>query len=195
MRDGYHDLPPGKLASVVTYLEMRTPRLVPEVLPKSDSRIRRVTQPDLEWYRRLYRRIGEPWLWFSRLRMSDAELRAVLDDPAIDVFVLSFDGEDHGLLELDRRRLPDIEIAFFGVTTEMIGKGAGRALLAHALPLAWEHRPQRVWLHTCTSDHPSALAFYKKFGFVPYKRAIEIDDDPRVTGEMPRSAAPHVPIV
>jgi hypothetical protein len=39
------------------------------------------------------------------------------------------------------------------------------------------------------------LGFYRKVGFVPYKRAIEIEDDPRVTGEMPRSAAPHVPIV
>ena len=195
MRDGYHDLPPGKLAAVVTYMEMRTPSAMAEAATTSEFQIRRVTQPDLNWYRRLYRRIGESWLWFSRLRMSDAELRAVLDDPAIDVFVLSFDGEDHGLLELDRRRMPDIEITFFGVTTEMIGKGAGRALLAHALPLAWEYRPRRVWLHTCTSDHPTALAFYMKFGFVPYQRAIEIEDDPRVTGEMPRSAAPHVPIV
>lgn len=195
MRDGYTDLPPGKLAAIVTYLEMRTPPAAPAVRKASDFEIRRVTQPDLDWYRGLYRRIGEPWLWFSRLRMSDRELRAVLDDPAIDIFVLSFGGEDHGLLELDRRQMPDIEITFLGVTAEMIGKGAGRALLAHALPLAWEHHPQRVWLHTCTSDHPSALAFYRKFGFVPYKRAIEIEDDPRVTGEMPRSAAPHVPIV
>jgi GNAT superfamily N-acetyltransferase len=195
MRDGYHDLPAGKLANVVTYLEMRTPSVTVGVPITAEFQIRRVEQPDLDWYRRLFRRIGEPWLWFSRLRMSDGELRAVLNDPAVDVFVLSCAGEDHGLLELDRRGMPDIEIAFFGVTIEMIGKGAGSALLTHALPLAWEHHPQRVWLHTCTSDHPSALEFYMKFGFVPYKRAIEIEDDPRVTGEMPRSAAPHVPIV
>jgi GNAT superfamily N-acetyltransferase len=99
------------------------------------------------------------------------------------------------LLEFDRRNFPDIELSFFGVTQELIGKGAGRTLLTHCLPLAWERKPQRVWLHTCTSDHPAALGFYMKFGFVPYKRAVEIDDDPRVTGEIPRSAAPHVPIV
>ena len=194
MQNGYTDLPPGKLANVVTYLEMRTPPAQGALRP-SEFEIRRVTQPNLEWYRALYRRIGEPWLWFSRLRMSDDELGAVLDDSAIDIFVLSFGAEDHGLLEFDRRRMPDIEIAFFGVTLEMIGKGAGRALLTYCLPLAWEHRPQRIWLHTCTSDHPSALEFYRKFGFVPYKRAIEIEDDPRVTGETPRSTAPHVPIV
>ena len=194
MQDGYTDLPPGKLANVVTYLEMRTPPPAAAATP-AEFAIRLVKQPDLDWYRALYRRIGEPWLWFSRLRMPDDELRALLDDPEIDVFALSYRGEDHGLLEFDRRRMPDIEIAFFGVTPEMIGKGAGRALLLHCLPLAWEHKPQRIWLHTCTSDHPSALGFYRRFGFVPYKRAVEIEDDPRVTGEMPRSAAPHVPIV
>lgn len=194
MRDGYTDLPPGKLANVVTYLEMR--RLPTSPSPTmSEFAVRRVKQPDLEWYRRLFRAIGENWLWFSRLRLSDDELRAILHDPAIDIYVLSYKGADVGLLEFDRRQMPDIEISFLGVAQEMIGKGAGRALLAYCLPLAWEHNPQRVWLHTCTSDHPGAMAFYLKFGFVPYKRAIEIFDDPRVTGEMPCSAAPHVPIV
>jgi hypothetical protein len=59
----------------------------------------------------------------------------------------------------------------------------------------WVHKPQRIWVHTCTSDHPAALGFYRKMGFVPYKRAIEIADDPRLTGELPRTAAGHVPVV
>lgn len=195
MCEGYTDLPPGKLANIVTYLEMRTPPPDAAAPTTSDFAVRRLNQPDLGWYRQLYRAIGENWLWFSRLRLPDDELRAILHDPAIDIYVLSHTGADVGLLEFDRRHMPDIEISFFGVTQEMIGKGAGRALLQHCLPLAWEHNPERVWLHTCTSDHPGAMAFYLKFGFVPYKRAIEISDDPRVTGEMPRSAAPHVPIV
>ncbi|HVP54303.1 MAG TPA: GNAT family N-acetyltransferase [Candidatus Eisenbacteria bacterium] len=194
MLDGYTDLPPGKLVNVVTYLEMRTPPLLPTPT-MSEYTIRRAVQPDLDWYRRLYRVIGEPWLWFSRLRMSDDELSAIVHDPAVDVFALAYDRADHGLLEFDRRGFPDIELSFFGVTPDLIGKGAGRALLAHCLPFEWEHHPQRVWLHTCTSDHPAALGFYRKIGFVPYKRAIEIADDPRLTGEIPREAAPHVPIL
>lgn len=127
--------------------------------------------------------------------MSDDELRAILHNPGIDIFVLSHNGVDAGLLEFDRRHVPDIEILFFGVMSELIGKGAGRALLEHCLPLEWEHRPQRIWLHTCTWDHPKALAFYIRAGFVPYKRAIEIADDPRLTGDLPRNAAPHLPIL
>ncbi len=195
MLNGYTDLPPGKIAAVVTYLEMREPPPAAATPTMSGFKVLRVSQPDLGWYRELYRVIGDPWLWFSRLRLSDDELRAILYDPAVDIYALSHGGADQGLLEFDRRQFPDIEISFFGVTTALIGKGAGGTLLRYCLPLAWEHKPQRVWLHTCTSDHPGALAFYQKAGFVPYKRAIEIADDPRLSGDISRTAAPHVPIV
>lgn len=193
--NGYTDLPPGKLAAVVTYLEMRTPPPVGTCTTMSDFIIRQAEKPDLDWYRQLFRQIGRPWLWFSRLRKSDDELRAILHNPGIDIFVLSHNGVDGGLLEFDRRHMPEIEILFFGVMPELIGKGAGRALLEHCLPLEWEHRPQRIWLHTCTWDHPKALAFYIRAGFVPYKRGLEIANDPRLTGDLPRDAAPEVPIL
>lgn len=194
MQDGYIDLPPGKIASVVTYLEMHRP---PAETPpeRSEFVIRHVDRPDREWYRRLFREVGEPWLWFSRLRLPDDELSAILNDPATDVFALCYEGIDQGLLEFDRRSFPDIEVVFFGVMAGLIGKGAGRTLLTHGLRSEWEQHPRRIWLHTCTSDHPSALPFYQKFGFTPYKRAIEIADDPRLTGQMPHTAAPHIPII
>jgi hypothetical protein len=85
MPDGYPDLPAGKLANVVTYLERRTPPPVPITPTLSDYVVRVVKRPDLDWYRKLYREIGEPWLWFSRLRLSDDELRAILYDDAVEV--------------------------------------------------------------------------------------------------------------
>ena len=194
MQDGYTDLPPGKLAAMVTYLEMCTPPALSSTT-MSEHAVRQVDKPDLGWYRHLYREIGGPWLWFSRLRMSDKELRAILHNPDVNIFVLSHNGVDRGLLEFDRRCMPDIEILYFGVTPELIGKGAGRALLEHCLPLEWAHGPSRIWLHTCTWDHAKALAFYIKAGFVPYKRGLEIADDPRLTGDLPRDAAPEVPIL
>lgn len=195
VNDGYTELQPGKLAAVVTYLEMRTPPAANVNPTLSEWPIRRVEMPDLSWYRSLYRQIGGPWLWFSRLRMSDDELRTVLHNPSIDIFVLSHNGVDGGLLEFDRRRMPDIEILYFGVIASLIGKGAGRALLEHGLALEWGHHPGRIWLHTCTWDHPKALEFYIKAGFVPYKRGLEIADDPRVVGVLPRDAAPDIPIL
>jgi GNAT superfamily N-acetyltransferase len=194
MQDGYTDVPPGKIANVVTYLEMRSPLAVS--VPRNTAfAIRLVDQPELEWYRRLFREIGEPWLWFIRLRITDDELRSIIRHPAVDIFALSYEGADRGLLEFDRRGFPEIEVAYFGVTPGLIGKGAGSALFAHGLAFEWQRNPQRIFLHTCTADHPSALRFYQRFGFVPYKRAIEIADDPRLTGEIPRAAAPHLPII
>jgi GNAT superfamily N-acetyltransferase len=192
--DGYTDLPPGKLAAVVTYLEMREPPPLPACDPTPFA-VRRVTQPDPAWYRDLFRRVGEDWLWFSRLRLYDAELSAILHNRAVDVFALSHEGEDHGLLELDRREFPDIELAFLGVTKPLLGRGAGRILMRHAMEAAWSLNPRRFWVHTCTLDHPDAIKFYVRSGFRPYKRAIEIARDPRLTGDLPRSAAPHVPLL
>lgn len=191
--NGYHQLPPGTLAAVVTYLEMREPPALPVPPAGSPFALRRVTAASPAWYRDLFRRIGEPWLWFSRLLLSDEELTAILHHPQVDLFTLSVDGADHGILELDRRHPPEIELAFFGVTPENIGKGAGRFLMECALREAWSHRPSRFWLHTCTLDHPRALAFYQSFGFVPYRYAVEIFDDPRSCGILPASAAPLQP--
>jgi len=195
LADGYTELAPGKIASVVTYLEMRGhPNLARVEVPPGIS-VRRVATPDLGWYRDLYRAVGEEWLWFSRLRMSDEELAAILHDPNMELYALASHGQDKGLLELDCRHKPDIEIASFGLTADLVGQGAGRYLMARALEAAWIHSPQRVWLHTCTLDSAPALSFYFKAGFVAYKRAIEVSDDPRLLGEIPKSAAKHVPLI
>jgi GNAT superfamily N-acetyltransferase len=111
------------------------------------------------------------------------------------VLVLRSDAEDAGLLELDFRMPGECEVSFFGVTTKFIGTGAGRWLMNQALVRAWSRPLRRVWIHTCTFDHPAALAFYIRSGFRAYAREIEIVEDPRLTGVLPRTAAPHVPII
>ena len=194
-QDGYHELPPGKIASVVTYLEMTArpaPRPVPDIPGLS---LRRVERPDLAWYRDLYRRVGTDWLWLSRLVMPDDEVQAAITDPRVEVHALARDGRDEGLLELDLREPPDIELAYFGLTPAMVGQGAGRWLMAHAIELAWRHAPRRLWVHTCSLDHPHALPFYARSGFRAYKRAVEVADDPRLVGLTPRDSAAWFPLI
>ena len=192
--DGYSDVPAGKIAAVVTHLEMtERPALRPD--PLGAWTLRRVECPGLDWFRDLYRRVGEEWLWFSRLQMTDAELAAIVQSPSVEVYALVLDGRDEGLVELNFRSAGQCEIGMFGVTANLIASGAGRWLMNRALERAWSRPVTRVWLHTCTSDHPSAVAFYQRSGFRAFRRQVEIADDPRLDGTAPRGAARHVPII
>ena len=157
--------------------------------------MRRVERPDLAWYRDLYRRVGTDWLWFSRLVMPDAEVQATIADPLVEVYALTVDGRDEGLVELDRRQPPDIELAYFGLTPDMVGRGAGRWLIGQAIERAWAYGPRRFWVHTCSLDHPRALAFYQRAGFRAYRRAVEVADDPRLLGLAPRDSAAWLPLI
>ncbi|MBM7487461.1 GNAT superfamily N-acetyltransferase [Bradyrhizobium sp. GM2.2] len=192
--DGYSDIPASKIAAVVTHLEM-TARPPLRDNPLGAWTLRKVDTPALHWYRDLHRRVGEEWLWFSRARMNDGELAAIIHAPGVEVYALVVDGHDEGLLELDFREAGQCELVYFGVTAKLIGSGAARFMMNRALELAWSRDLSRVWVHTCTFDHPSAVAFYQRSGFRPFRRQIEIADDPRLDGTAPRSAAKHVPII
>lgn len=186
---------PHMLATVVTSLEMVT-KPKPKPAAPSPFRLNRWKAPSPEKYRALFRRIGEPWLWFSRLVMSDAELEAIIHDSAIEIYAVTDPrGIEIGMLELDFRTAGQMEIAFFGLVPELNGKGHGHWLMGQALALGWRPGIGRVWLHTCTLDHPGALGFYRKNGFTPFARAVETFIDPRVAGILSPTAAPHVPML
>ena len=196
LRDGYTDIPPGKVAAVVTHLEMLEPPPPRRAPQPAGASVRAVGAPDADWYRDLYGRIGAmDWLWYSRLALSLAALEATVRHPKVEIHALTVDGRDEGLLELDFRVDGECELAFFGVTPRLIGQGAGRLLMNKAVEQAWSRPIRRFWVHTCTLDHPGALAFYRRSGFRPFRQQIEIADDPRLSGLIPETAAPHVPII
>jgi len=168
--NGLYDVPPGRLATVVTYLEMTQPApLRPRPAPQG-STLEPVRKPGLDWYRDLFTRVGgHDWLWFSRLNMTDQALSTILNDPKVAIWALSLNGQTQGLLELDFREESACELAFLGVTSELIGTGAGRYLMNEAISRAWAAPIDRFHVHTCTLDHPAALPTYKKAGFVQFK--------------------------
>ena len=195
LQNGLFDIGPGKLATIVTCLEMLTK---PEGAPPPDlpdRTIRSIANPKASWYRKLYSQIGQEWLWFSRIVMSDSQLANIISDPKVEIRILEINGNVQGLLELDFRSDNECEVAFLGITNQIMGKGIGKWMLAQGIYLAWEKPIQRLWIHTCTLDHPSALGLYINSGFVPYKRQLEIADDPRLMGLAPRDCANHYPIL
>ena len=190
----YESIEQGELAAVVTYLEMtRPPEHEPHGSPLS---LKHVGVPDPEHYRRLFRLIGAPWLWFSRLIIDDAHLATVIQHPKVELHVvLDGRGQEVGMVELDFREPRECELSFIGLVPEHSGKGHGRWLLAEALRLAWREGVDRVHVHTCSLDHPAALPAYRRAGFVPYKRAVERFPDPRLLGILPKDCAPQIPVL
>jgi hypothetical protein len=61
--------------------------------------------------------------------------------------------------------------------------------------MAWARPISRFWVHTCSFDHPSAVAFYTRSGFRPYATMVELMTDPRLEGRLPPDAAPQIPLI
>ena len=193
--DGYIDVPAGKLANVVTNLEMLVrPPARPDP-PGVRATLRRMERPTPAEYRALFHKVGDEYLWFSRLKLGDERLRAVIHDPNVEIYAVEFDGCDEGMLELDFRKDGEAEISYLALTDRLVGTGTGRWLMNRTLEIAWSHPIMRLWVHTCTLDHPTAVDFYIRSGFVPFQRQIEVCDDPRLTGLVPHSAARSVPML
>jgi hypothetical protein len=77
------DVAPGKLAAVVTSLEMFSRPVFRPEHPDPGWHLHHVQQADLPWFRDLFRRVGLNWLWFSRLQMSDTTLALLAAPPRL----------------------------------------------------------------------------------------------------------------
>jgi GNAT superfamily N-acetyltransferase len=193
-------LPEGHVGAVVTYLEM-TEQFLPELArgagpPKAvegqSLRLERWPDPDPARYRDLFRKVGAPWLWYSRLTMDDARLRREMAEVHA---VVDEAGAEVGLLELDFRTPGECLIRFLGLVPELAGQGHGAWLFAETLALAWRPGVRRVAVNTCTLDHPAALKAYLKAGFTAVRRAFESFPDPRLNGLLPPDCTPQLPLI
>lgn len=186
------DIPDGHLGAVVTYLEMtERPKPAPS-MPDSPLRLVPWRDPDPARYRALFRRVGGRWLWYSRLVMDDAQLKAGMGEVHA---VVDRDGVEVGMIELDFAQAGECLIRFLGLVPELAGRGHGGWLFAQVLALAWRPGVRCVQVNTCSLDHPAALPAYLKAGFTAYRRAFESFPDPRLTGLLPADVAPQAPVI
>ena len=152
-----------------TFLEMRAPaQVVPFTFPDVDAVVRRLDQVPGSLYRYLYREVGRPWHWLDRWDWSDARVAEHMASGGIEIWLLAVAGTPAGYFEL-HRTAHEVEICYFGLLPEFIGQRLGPALLTKAVEEAWSSGPDRVWLHTCSLDHPAAIRNYQRVGFVPYR--------------------------
>ena len=161
---------------VTTYLEIRSRH---QLRPKrSDARfkVREKTERDWRFNRDLYFRVGKRWDWIDKRPWKDNQWKEYATAPELRTFAGYYDDSLAGYYELRYDREGGIEIAYFGLLPEWIGRGLGGALLTNAIEKAWhmEPSPLRVWVHTCNRDHPQALANYQARGMVVYKVEEEL---------------------
>lgn len=160
-----------------TYLEMRDQaRFRPAWTGVQDVRVDRVLHCPVSFYRYLYSEVGRAYRWQDRLHMSDAEISTHLEDPSRTLWVMYVENAPAGYAEIRRESDGSAELAYFGLVPEYVGRGLGKHLLSVVVERIWEEGAGRIWLHTCTLDHPSALPNYIKRGFVPFRTEVyEVD--------------------
>ena len=171
------------LPCTITYLEMmRPPQLTPLRQPGVRTALLRAENPTVAFYRFLYNAVGRNWVWTDRKRMSDQQLREIIQHERVEIYVLYATGCPAGYAELDRRKEDVIHLSYFGLLPEYIGMGLGAYFLNWVVRYCWEQSPKRVWVNTNNFDHPRALPLYQRMGFVPYSRRpvyIAPDPDPK----------------
>jgi len=156
-----------------TYLEMTTPdALRPAPIPEPVPSVERLARCSPAFFRYLYAEVGRAFHWTDRLAWSDETIQRHLDDPGVSIWQLSEGDAVAGYFELRQHQDGSVEIAYFGLLPPFIGRGWGKYLLTRATEAAWQLKPNRVWLHTCTLDHPSALPNYLKRGFRPVRTEV-----------------------
>jgi GNAT superfamily N-acetyltransferase len=172
-----------KIDVTTTYLEM----LSPEAFKPAPSHVKyvcvrkvEIPTPSLNHY--FFVNVGRPWKWYSRLSWAFVDWQAWAEKDTMGTWMGQIKGSPFGYLEIERQG-DDAELSFFGLLPQFLGKGLGGFFLSEAIRIAWELHPKRVWVHTCTLDHPHALSNYLARGFSVYKKEtaqeqVPDDDDP-----------------
>jgi GNAT superfamily N-acetyltransferase len=146
----------------IYYLEMKSPselRCLRIVNPEVE--VKQVVTTSAELNRFFYTTIGKDWYWTDRLRWSDEQWLEYARRPELETWVGYVSGQQAGYFELEMQPGANVEIAYFGLLPEFIGKGIGRQLLTAAIKRAWQMGARRVWVHTNTRDHPHVLGNYQ----------------------------------
>lgn len=157
---------------IITFLEMKSPEdLRARLLDRDDLAVARVPAPFPELSRFFYTAVGGDRYWMERLPWTYARWLEYLGRPELQTWAFSVGGVPAGYSEVEAQPLGDVEIVKFGLVPAFIGQGLGAHFLSELLRRVWgRESTQRIWLHTCTLDHPHALANYEARGFTRFRR-------------------------
>ncbi|WP_025564560.1 GNAT family N-acetyltransferase [Psychromonas sp. SP041] len=160
--------------TTIYYLEMNQAEQLNEKPKVEDLTLSEAIIKEYRFNRFLYSLVGEKWQWLDKLNESDESWKSYAERDNLRTWVAYYQGAIAGYFELEVSEEQEVEIKYFGLAPTFIGKGFGGYLLTYAIQQAWTVcNAKRVWVHTCSLDHPSALANYQARGFVLYHQEIE----------------------
>lgn len=162
----------------VWHLEVIDPDRVPGRPANAPYSLEKVEVPLPELSRFLYLAVGGPWRWYMRLDWTWQQWRDWLSREQIETWIAYQGVTPIGYFELEKQPRDTAEMLYFGLLPEFIGRGLGKQLLADAMARAWELAGRRIWLHTCSLDHPRALDNYLARGFSIFKEEQVTDNVP-----------------
>jgi hypothetical protein len=127
-------------------------------------------KPTPELCKFFYKEVGKEFFWKDRLRWSDQEWLSYINNEFFKLYILKYNNKLAGYYELlyDLKTF-SMEIPYFGIFKEFYGKGIGGYLLTDAILNSFNHKVDKVWVHTCTLDHPNALKNYLARGMNIFK--------------------------
>ena len=128
-------------------------------------------KPDFQLNKFFYKQVGKKHRWIDRLSWSDEKWINYISNKNLETYIICESEELVGFFELlHNPELQETEISYFGLLEEYIGKGIGGYALSEAIRKSFEKNIRRVWLHTCTLDHPNALKNYIARGMTVFKK-------------------------
>ena len=172
---GIHDRPKQAESLIITdvtiyYLQMTQRSQLQAKVAPAGLTVECVTPASGAVNQQYYREVGAAWAWQDRLSWSLQQWRDYAERDVLSTWIAQYNGDEIGYAELERQDGGDVELRYFGLLPAFIGRGLGAALLTRMVEIAWSlPDARRVWVHTCTNDHPYALANYTSRGFAIYR--------------------------
>ena len=166
----------------VTFLRMERPPADPAPAFPAGVEVQALQSCSVSRYRRLYNTVGGPYLWWLRRIMPDQELAVLLSRQAVSIHVVTIDGVEAGFYEWDASYWPAVNLSYFGLMPNGVGRGFGNAFLRHAVDSAFAMGARALTVNTCTADHPRALPAYLRAGFRVVRAVAETWDIPLSLG-------------
>lgn len=139
--------------------------LQPKYLQREDIAVRRVEIPWRQINQFLFAAVGTEYRWGGRDDWTDDDWTAFTDRDELETWVLYVRGTPAGYFETEHFQDGSARIHTFGLMRPFIGQGLGAHLLSFAAQRAFDRGATRIWLRTCTKDHPHALRNYQARGF------------------------------